>query len=92
VAASVTNQKAVISLVLGILGLGCCPIMGPVALFISNKARAEINASGGQQGGGGLAQAGLILGILGSIFLVLGLLYFVVVVLAIGRAATNTAP
>jgi hypothetical protein len=91
-AATVTNQKAVVSLVLGILGLVCCPILGPVALFISNQAKAEINASGGQQGGHGLAQGGLILGILGCIWLVLIALYFIVVVLAIGHAATTPNP
>jgi len=64
-----TNQKAIWSLVTGILSLLCCGILfGPVALFLSNTAKKEM-ANG--QPGGGLATAGLVLGIIGSLFGVL---------------------
>ena len=90
VAAPPQNQKAVISLILGILGVICffCPVLGPVALFLGRSAMAEIDASGGTQGGRGLAQAGFILGIIGCVLLALGVLYWIVVILIIGSHLT----
>jgi hypothetical protein len=67
-----TNRSAVFSVVLGIVGVACCPLAAPIAIYLSNQARGEINASGGRQGGFGLAQAGLILGFLGSVWLLFG--------------------
>lgn len=94
VASPPQNQKSVIALVLGILSCVCCPITGPIAFFIGRQAMAEIDASGGTQGGRGLAQAGFILGIIGTAFLVLALLYWIVVILIFGSALThvNTTP
>ena len=76
VAASVTNQKAVISLVLSLVGLVCCIgiFTGPVAIFLGMAAQKEIDASGGSQGGSGLAKAGLIIGIVEVILFILGIL------------------
>lgn len=94
VASPPQNQKSVIALVLGILSCVCCPITGPIAFFIGRQAMAEIDASGGTQSGRGLAQAGFILGIIGTAFLVLALLYWIVVILIFGSALThvNTTP
>ncbi len=64
-----TNQKAIWSLVTGIVGLLCCGVLGPVAIFLSNNAKKEMGAS--NQQGGGLATAGLVLGIIASVFLVI---------------------
>ncbi|MFN2463376.1 MAG: DUF4190 domain-containing protein [Candidatus Dormibacteria bacterium] len=76
-AGGVTNQKAVISLVLAIVGLFCCGlIMGPIAIFFARAADKEIAASGGTQTGSGLAKAGLIIGILEIVLFVLGVLLF----------------
>ena len=68
------NQKAVWSLVLGIIGLLCCGPLTIAAIVLGNLAKAETAASG--QAGGGMAQAGFVLGILG---LVLWLMYVVLV-------------
>ncbi len=76
------DSQATLALVLGIIGLFCCPILGPVALFIGNSSRQRIEASGGTLGGGGLATAGFVLGIIGTIVLVLGVFGFVVTVLS----------
>ncbi|MPZ62792.1 MAG: DUF4190 domain-containing protein [Propionibacteriales bacterium] len=67
------HPRAIPALVLGIVGL-FCGIAAPFALFIGKKAMDEIDASGGQVGGRGPAQAGFILGIIGSILLVIGVL------------------
>jgi len=72
------DSQATLSLVLGIISVFCCPILGPVALFIGNASRQRVQASGGTLGGGGLATAGLILGIIGTIFLVFGVISIVV--------------
>jgi hypothetical protein len=72
------DSQATLALVLGIISVFCCPILGPVALFIGNASRQRVQASGGTLGGGGLATAGLILGIIGTIFLVFGVISIVV--------------
>jgi len=72
------DSQATLSLVLGIISVLCCPILGPVALFIGNSSRQRVQASGGTLGGGGLATAGLILGIIGTIFLVFGVISIIV--------------
>ncbi|HEY4025750.1 MAG TPA: DUF4190 domain-containing protein [Candidatus Dormibacteraeota bacterium] len=70
------DSQATLSLVLGIIGVLCCYFLGPVALFIGNSSRQRIAASGGTLGGGGLATAGFILGIIGTVFLVIGVIGF----------------
>jgi hypothetical protein len=72
------DSQATLALVLGIISVLCCPILGPVALFIGNASRQRVQASGGTVGGGGLATAGLILGIIGTVFLVFGVISIIV--------------
>lgn len=69
-----SHPRAVLALILGIVGVVICPIAGPFALVISNNAMKEIDASGGTIGGRGMVQAGKILGIIGIVFLVLGVI------------------
>ena len=78
------DSQATLALVLGIVSVVCCSILGPVAIFIGNASRQRIQASGGTLGGGGLATAGFVLGIIGTVFLVLGIFY--VIAVAIGAA------
>jgi hypothetical protein len=66
-----TDSQATLSLVLGILSAICCPIVGPVAFFMGNASRQRIQASGGTISGGGLATAGMILGIIGTVWILL---------------------
>jgi VIT1/CCC1 family predicted Fe2+/Mn2+ transporter len=67
------NQKAIVSMVLGIISIFCCGfVLGIVAIVLGLIARKEIAASGGLQGGSGFAIAGIVtgvLGILGSVVL-----------------------
>lgn len=72
VGAPAQNQKALWALILGILGLVCCGIFTAVpAIILGNNAKKEIEASGGTQSGQGMAQAGFILGIVGTVLSVL---------------------
>ena len=61
------NSKALWSMILGILGLVCCGIFtGIPAILLALSARKEIERTG--QSGGGMATAGLILGVLSVIW------------------------
>ena len=59
-------------LVLGILSIVCLPILGPVAWVMGNNSLPA--ASQDQQG---LVNAGRICGIIGTVFLILGIIWAV---------------
>lgn len=72
-------------MIFGILGLVCCGVLAIPAYIIGNKAVQEIDASGGQLGARGMANAGKIMGIIGMVLLALGLLYVIfAVVFSVG--------
>jgi hypothetical protein len=75
------DSQATLALILGILSIVCCAILGPVAFFIGNASRNRIQASGGTLGGYGLATAGWIMGIIGTVFLALEILYVIIAVI-----------
>ena len=86
------HPKSTTALVLGILGVVCCSIAAPFAWSIGKKTVAEIDASGGQLGGRSQAQAGYILGIVGTVLLILGILFFILAAVTGGlsfEAGTN---
>ena len=87
-ASAPNDSQATLSLVLGIIGLVCCGLLAPVALFIGNSSRRRIQASGGALGGYGLATAGFVLGIIGTVLLALGIL--VVIIRIIAAASTGS--
>lgn len=61
------SGAAVASLVVGIIGLFTpCAAVGLVAILLGAAARAGIKQSQGTRTGGGLAMAGIVLGIIGS--------------------------
>ena len=73
------HPKATTVLVLGILSLAVCPVLGPFAWSMANTARREI-----QQGLfrlTGPVTAGYVLGIIGSVYLVLWVLYVAVIIM-----------
>ena len=82
-----TNQMAIVSLVAGIAGY-VIPhpfIAGIVAIVTGHMARNQIRQTGEE--GSGLATAGLILGYVHlalSILLVIGIVIFVIFVIAVG--------
>lgn len=87
------HPKATTSMVLGILGVVVCQVIAPFAWVIGKRTVSEIDASGGRLGGRGQAQAGYVLGIVGTVLLGLGVLfmifYVVVVFLVIGGTAVS---
>lgn len=80
------HPNATTSMVLGIVavagGLMCwLPLfIAPFAWFMGSKALRDIRAGHGTQGGHGEALAGKVLGIIGSVLLVLGLAVVVLLV------------
>jgi hypothetical protein len=78
--------KATAALVVGIVsvagGLTCLlPILAaPVAWVLGAQARREIRSAPQQWGGEGRATAGMVLGIVGTVLLLLGILLVVVLV------------
>lgn len=75
--AQTTNGSAVASLVLSLAGFfGIGSLLG---IIFGYKARRDIRASGGYQGGDGLALAGIIIGyITGALFLLTLVFWFVI--------------
>lgn len=82
------HPRATMSLVLGILGVVVCGVLAPFAWRIGKQALNDIDASGGQITGRGMAQAGYILGIIGTAILGIALVVFVVAT-AIGLAGAG---
>jgi hypothetical protein len=79
------SGAATVSLIFGILAFVFLPVIGAIiAVIAGHMARNEIRASGGRLGGNGLATAGLVLGYIQIILLVL----FVCAILAIGVLST----
>jgi hypothetical protein len=65
------NQTlAIVSLVCGILGL-CCGLLSIVALITGFLQRSNISKDPNQYGGGGLAIAGMILGGIGIVLMII---------------------
>ena len=86
------HPKATTALILGILGIVVCGFIAPFAWRIGKRTVDEIDASQGRLGGRGSAQAGYILGLIGTVLLGLGLLFLVgIVVVTIIGAATSSS-
>ena len=85
------HPKATTSLVLGILGLVVCGFIAPFAWRVGKRTLDEIDGSQGRLGGRGQAQAGYILGIIGTAVLALGLVALVILVLLATITAVSTS-
>jgi Domain of unknown function (DUF4190)/zinc-ribbon domain len=66
-----TNGLAIASLVLGLIGWAFCGVGSVVAIVLGFVARNQIKRSWGQQVGGGMATAGIVLGFIGASFWIL---------------------
>ncbi len=85
----IEHPQGTLILILGILSIVICGLTGPFAWSMGRKALREIDASGQPYSNRGQVQAGMITGIVGSVFLLLGILYLVFVVFIVGMAATS---
>ena len=73
-------SQATTALVLGILGLVICGILAPFAWSMGNKELAAIDAGLRPPENRGTANAGRILGIIGSVLLLVGLVILVLLI------------
>ncbi len=84
------GSMAIVSMILGIVGVlgslgGCCccfafivGLCAPVAAFLGYREKQDIEAGRSPQAGAAMAQAGFILGLVGSAVLVLGIIVHIV--------------
>lgn len=71
------SSQAVTALVLGIVGILCCSVCAPIAWYMGNQEIKAIREGRSSVVGEGMAKAGQILGIIGTILMVLGILWIV---------------
>jgi len=84
------DSQATTVLVLGILGLVLCQILGPFAWVMGNKELAAIDDGRRTPDNRGTAQAGKVLGIIATVLMIIGILFFVgIFVIAMIGAATS---
>ena len=74
-AAKSDNKRALWSLILGIVGVICCQLAAPFAWWMGRAEVKAIDAGLGSAENRGLALAGMILGIVGTVLLVLSLIW-----------------
>lgn len=86
-----TPHRGVLILVLGIISLVVCYPLGIVAWIMGKGDLAEIDAGRMDPEGRGLTQAGMIIGIVATVLLILGLLMAVgwLVLLLLATAASH---
>src|SRR4051812_12281488 len=93
------HKHASLSMILGILGLafgfmcGVGFLASPFAWALGHSAVKEIRASQGRLGGEGTARAGMVMGIIGTVLLilaVLGLIAFAVLI-AVGDSSSGSS-
>jgi hypothetical protein len=83
--------QATTILVLGILGIVICQVLGPFAWVMGNKELAAIDAGRRPPENRGTANAGRILGIIGTVLLALvPIILILIFVLAIPVAVINS--
>jgi Domain of unknown function (DUF4190) len=95
------HPQSTLALVLGLVGLiggfvicGLPLIVSPFAWALGSSALKDIRASQGQLGGEGKAQAGMVLGIIGTVLLILAVIAvvgFVVLLVASDTSSTGSS-
>ena len=71
------SGQAITALIMGILGIICCALLGPVAWYLGNKEGKAILEGTSPKAGEGLAKVGKILGIIGTVLLVLWVIWVI---------------
>jgi uncharacterized membrane protein YjgN (DUF898 family) len=83
------SYNATLILVLGILSIVCLPILGPVAWIMGNNALKELDQGFGNPSSRGLVVAGRILGIIGTVLLILSCIYVIFMFAFFGTIAAT---
>lgn len=65
------SSQAIASLVLAILSFFCCPLLAPIAWYLGSQEIKAIREGRSPSAGEGIAKVGMILGILGTVWMVL---------------------
>ena len=84
------DNRPIIILILGIVGIIFCQLTAPVAWFMGHKYRREMADQGLEPDG--MGTAGWVLGIIGTILFVLGLCVLVVMMVTVFSAASEGIP
>jgi uncharacterized membrane protein YjgN (DUF898 family) len=77
------SSNAVAILVLGILSLVVCAVMGPIAWYMGHGELARINAGLVSREDHGMVNAGYICGIIGSILMLITVVFVIFFVVAL---------
>lgn len=80
----------IVSLVLA-CGYGIGLLGSPVAMFLGRSSMKRIDASNGQLSGRGMAQAGFVMGLIGTVFLVLGIIFAIVIIALIANGTFDSS-
>ena len=81
------QSKSTTVLVLGILGIVVCSILAPIAWYMGNEEVTAIDAGRRDPTNRGTANAGRILGIVGTVLMGVGLVLILVIVLVAGGSS-----
>ncbi|WP_067899012.1 DUF4190 domain-containing protein [Nocardia vaccinii] len=81
----VEHPHATTVLLLGALSIFCCGALGPVAWALGKQALDQIERSGGTLGGRSQVLTGYVLGVVGTVLMVLVAIVFLLMVIG-GRA------
>jgi uncharacterized membrane-anchored protein len=73
------SSQATTALVLGILSLICMPLFGPFAWYMANQEIRGIDQGLRDPTNRGMAVAGKVLGIIGTVFIALAIIIFFLV-------------
>ncbi len=85
------QSQATTILVMGILGLVLCQVLAPFAWVMGNRELAAIDSGLRSPENRSTANAGKILGIIGTVFLGLGVIVGILLVVALAGFAINGA-
>lgn len=81
--AQLQHPQGTVVLVLGILSVTVLQLLGPVAWIMGHRALREINTSGQAYANRSSVQAGMIMGIVGTVMCFMMLAWFMAVVAAV---------
>ena len=87
---AVEHPQATLAFVLGLLSVLGLTILGPFGWYIGNKVVGEIDRDGRQFANRGIAMAGKVLGIIGTVFLILSVLAFAAFIVFVVVAASTS--